>query len=264
MLTRPIIVLTLFTAMIIGLSFWLVNTYQSRTHQNDYVSWEMTKDGTYAVREGEALDCPEPLILTTPVDITKLAGILYPGQVRGPEFKVHGAFRFKEGFAHDSVVRVPFDAYVKRGHHFISNGEDQYAFEFQSPCGIAYHFGHLRVLSPKFAEIIANLPPPDENSQYASLLKPIKVTIGEVVATEVGYANDLNVFVDWGVRDLRQKNSVTLRSEWSQFSDQLDQYAICWLDYIPPDDSETLRALHSTGDHEWGNKSDFCSYPDNR
>lgn len=32
-------------------------------------------------------ECPDPLILQTPVDINKVTSILYPGQERGGDFK---------------------------------------------------------------------------------------------------------------------------------------------------------------------------------
>lgn len=196
-----------------------------------------------------------------PVDITKLSGILFPGQPR-PEFKNHGAFRFRPEYVHDSTVSVPYDATVVRASHDTQPGENQYAVEFIVPCGFSYHFGHLRVLSPKFKDIIDHLPPPDENSSFSTLTQPIEVKTGEIIATEVGYSKDDNIFVDWGVMDLRHKNGASLRPEWSQYADAFDEYSVCWLNYLPEKDREQLRSLHN-GTVESGTKSDYCRFPEN-
>lgn len=225
------------------------------------VTWQLRGEHIWQA-SGTPPACPEPLNLQTPTDVSKVAGILYPGQPRGPEFKPHGGFRFTPD-SKSVVVTVPFNANVVRGSNLVINGERQYAFELIAPCGIMFTFGHLRELSPKFQAMIDTLPPNDERSTYASLKEPVPVKTGEVVATAVGYVADQgNVFFDWGVYDLRQKNGKTIRLEWSKFKDQFDQYGVCWLDFIPPNDLARLLALKSTGDVQYGNESDYCKKSD--
>ena len=47
--------------------------------------------------------CPTPL-LQTPVDLSKVTSILYPGQERGGNYKAHGGFGFDN--ATDNLVTV--------------------------------------------------------------------------------------------------------------------------------------------------------------
>jgi len=137
--------------------------------------WQLTGDGWQPTRKSPP--CPEPLVLEPPADLDSVSSILYPGQPRGPEFKAHGGFRYTPA-AKSKEVRIPFDAQVVRGSRLVIQNEVQYAFEFIAPCGIQYHFGHLRTLTPKFQAIIDNLGANDERSPYASLTKLVEVQTG--------------------------------------------------------------------------------------
>ncbi|MES2155175.1 MAG: hypothetical protein V4510_08580 [bacterium] len=231
------------------------------------VTWHLGASGDW-IPSGTPPPCPDPLVLATPVDLGVATAILYPGQVRGNAFKLHGGFRFDNNTDNNVTVRLPFDAYVVRGTHAMRNGtdigapyglEEQDGFEFIAPCGIMYTFGHLRRLSPEFRAIADALPLiiGFNKTQYYDVDPPVHVHAGDLLATAVGFEANLNVFVDFGVLDLRHTNGKTLRPEWSQYSDGFDTHAVCWLDWFGPTDSAKARDLPG-GSQESGKQSDYC------
>jgi hypothetical protein len=231
------------------------------------VTWHLAEGGVW-VSTGTPPPCPEPVQLATPVDLALATSILYPGQVRGNAFKLHGGFRFDDNPDNNVTVRVPFDAVIVRGTHAMRNGtdiastnhlEEQDGFEFIAPCGIMYTFGHLRRLAPEFQAVADSLPlvVGFNKTQYYDVDPPVKVHAGAVLATAVGFEQGRNVFLDWGVLDLRHTNGATLRPEWEQYRDEFDRYAVCWLDLLPPADAAKAHALRG-GSQESGKESDYC------
>ena len=238
-------------------------TQASSTNIEESVIWEL-REGNIWRPNREPPSCPEPLQLKTPVEVSKVSAILYPGQPRGGAFKPHGAFRF-DSKDNNATVTIPLDATLVRGSRAFRNGEDQFSFEFISPCGIWYSLGHLRELTPKYLAIANKLPLIGHfaEQQLFDVIPPVLVKEGEVIATKVGYINTNNAFVDFGVLDLRKKNGKKLRSEWSIYQKEFDQYAVCWLELIPVGDANKLRSLFGSGDIKSGRLSDYCHYPEN-
>lgn len=190
--------------------------------------------------------CPDPLVLQTPIDINKVTSILYPGQERGGDFKPHGGFRFDNTQNNEIEVRAAMDSELQDASRYIEQGEVQYMFDFQSDCGIRYRFDHLLTLAPKFAEMVEKLPEPKVGDSRTTNIEPISVKQGEVIATAVGFKNNKNVFVDFGVYDLRGKGRTNPR-----------EYAICWFDLLPEEDAKIVKSLPS-GSSESGTKSTLC------
>lgn len=190
--------------------------------------------------------CPEPLVLQTPVDMNLVTSILYPGQERGGDFKPHGGFRFDNATTNALDVRAPMDATLSDASRYLEEGEVQYMFDFQSDCGIRYRLDHLLTLAPKFAAIDDQLPDAREHDSRTVPVKPIPVKAGEVIATAVGFTENTNVFVDFGVYDLRGKGRTNPRP-----------YAVCWFDLLPPADAAKVKALPS-GDSHSGTESTLC------
>ncbi len=87
--------------------------------------------------------------------------------------------------------------------------ELQYGFDFIADCDIKYRLGHLLVLVPKFQAIADAFPPAKEgDSRTTQVNPPVEMKAGEVLATSVGVTKGgVNTFFDWGVYDLRTKNS---------------------------------------------------------
>lgn len=210
--------------------------------------------------------CPSPFIFKMPVDIKKVTSILYPGQYRGGDYKPHGGFRFDNSRPDEIEVIAPYDAEVTAGARYPVNGEIQYTFDFSHPCGVKYRFGHLLNLTPKFQKIAEKFPMPKEpDSRTTEVYPQIKVKQGEVIATAVGMMTGgpaelkgFNSFVDWGVYDYRQKNESSKNTEWlAKHSYEIESYAVCWFDWISPEDKKIVLSLPSS-DFQSGKTSDYC------
>ena len=218
-----------------------------------------TFDGTTWQPPANPPSCPEPLTLQPPVAVSLATSILYPGQMRGGAFNPHGGFRF-DGLAYDQItVRVPADGLIVRGSRYLSSGEIQYLFDIITPCGIMHRFDHLAILSPQFARLAEQLPSPvADDSRTTNFTPPVPVTAGQVIGTAVGSQKTNNVFLDWGVYDLRAMNAAAQDPTWkSQYNPEQASYAVCWLDLLSPADSAIVKNL-PPGDMISGRQSDYC------
>lgn len=200
--------------------------------------------------------CPTPL-LQTPVDLSKVTSILYPGQERGGNYKAHGGFGFDNATDNLVTVKIPLNGKVTRVVRYREIGEIQYLFEFEGDCGVSFRFDHLRKLTAKF-EAIVSVFPIKEDTRTDLVDPPVAVKVGEVIATEVGFLN--NVSVDFGVYDMRQKNEASKDPAWASAHSQFpaDSYGICWLDSLPQADSLAVKSLPSRDGTKNGQKSDYC------
>lgn len=210
-------------------------------------------------------NCPDKIIFDLPIDITKVTSILYPGQIRGGDYKAHGGFRFDNSAPDEIVVKAPIDAKVIAGARYPVNGEVQYTFDFENDCEIRYRLGHLLTLSPKFQKLAEKFPMPEGlDSRTTEVYPAIEVKKGEVIATAVGLIkggsskNGTNAFVDWGVYDYRQKNEASTNSEWAKTHiSETYQHAVCWFDWISKEDREKVLSFPSS-DYQSGTNSDYC------
>jgi hypothetical protein len=222
---------------------------------------------TFQTAKGsEPATCPNPFIFLLPIDITKATSVLYPGQIRGGDFKAHGGFRFENSLPSDIQVTAPIDAMIIAGARYpVNTGDIQYTFDFENSCKIRYRLGHLLTLSPKFQEIANRFPMPEGlDSRTTQVYPPIEIKQGEVIATAVGMTkggtskNGTNTFLDWGVYDYRQKNEASKNPEWlASHSSEIYQYAVCWFNWITPEDKAKVLALPSS-DGQSGKNSDYC------
>ena len=199
--------------------------------------------------------CPTPL-LQTPVDLSRVTSILYPGQERGGNYKAHGGFGFDNATDNSVTVKIPLDGKITRVVRYREIGEVQYLFEFEGNCGVSFRFDHLRKLTAKF-EAVVNAFPIKEDTRTDLVNPPVAVTVGEVIATEVGFLN--NVSVDFGVYDMRQKNEASKNPAWASAHSQFpaDSYGICWFNSLPQADSVAVKLLPSR-DGQNGKTSDYC------
>ncbi|MBI3956629.1 MAG: hypothetical protein HY340_01430 [Candidatus Kerfeldbacteria bacterium] len=221
------------------------------------VIWENTGGGWVAL--GTPPDCPDPFVMQPPVNLAQVTSVLYPGQSR-PDYKPHGGFRFDNAADNAMVVTVPLEGKIIRGSRYLVAGETQYTFDIVHPCGMMMRFGHLLELTPKFQAIINTFPPSQEgDSRTTRVEPPLPVALGEVIATKVGLTKpEKNVFFDFGLFDLRAKNVVSQSPSYAaSHSPELDQHAVCWLDYLNPADKVAVRGL-PPGDPKAGKTSDYC------
>jgi hypothetical protein len=101
--------------------------------------------------------CPTPL-LQTPVDLSKVSSILYPGQERGGNYKAHGGFGFDNATDNLVTVKIPLNGKISPVVRYREMGEIQYLFEFDGNCGVSFRFDHLRKLTPKFEAVVNAFP----------------------------------------------------------------------------------------------------------
>jgi hypothetical protein len=88
---------------------------------------------------------------------------------------------------------------------------------------------------------------------------------GDLLATQVGYENfpggagGKNIFVDFGLYDLRQVNGVEYDSNFRLKHSNVNEYgthALCWLDYLEEPAKSVVKGLPAGGGE--GKVSDYC------
>ena len=205
--------------------------------------------------------CANPFIVKSPADVSAVSSVLYPGQVRGGNYKPHGGLRFDGKKNEDITVRAPFDAKIINAARYIEQGEVQYMFTFVHPCGIAYRVDHLLTLSSSLQKVADTLPPAKvDDSRTTPLTDPIDVKSGDVLATAVGFKKSGNVAFDFGLYDLRMQNVTSRDAGWAAKHANDKEYAwnaVCWLDWLESGDKAKLKALPA-GDSVAGKSSDYC------
>lgn len=258
--------------LLVGVGAWYVSGIgrmrDTDTQQNGYtkqaqesgrsstktsaVSWSF--NGTNWESTGTPPTCPDPLTLTSPVALDQATAVLYPGQMRGNQYKPHGGFRFADGTNTAVTVIAPLDASLVGGSRYIEQGEVQYLLEFVAPCGLMYRFDHLLTLSPAMQTAVSTLPEPQADDSRTSTLDPVAVTAGDPIGTAVGFVKTGNTSVDFGVYDLRSPNGAKGLPADDR---QLAPYAVCWFDLLSSSDAATVRSL-PPGDQENGATSSYC------
>ena len=195
-----------------------------------------------------------------PVDLSQVTSILYPGQTRG-DYKPHGGFRFDapSQTTNEVTVRAPFSGMAFRGARYIASDEIQYTIDVIHPCGIMFRLGHLRDVAPRVQALEDTIPgTPDLDSHTTNFAPGSLFAEGDLIATAVGVRNTHNVFVDFGVYDLRQRNSSAGDPAWlAAHPGDVAPYAVCWFDWLTPGNTAAVRALPSA-DGVMGRTSDFC------
>ncbi len=203
--------------------------------------------------------CPATPTMQTPVDLSKVSGILYPGQYRGNEYKAHGAFRFDNFQPADITVKAPLDAHIERASRYVQNGDVQILLEFTASCGISYRFDHILKVAPQLQALIDALPAPTSDSHTTVINPAVQVKAGDTIAIAVGSPSSKNIFVDFGVYDMTKKNKAASDPTWlaKHQTNPNDQYGICWFDLLPAADAAKVKSLPAASS-ESGKTSDYC------
>lgn len=222
------------------------------------IQWQW--DGMSSWRaSGKAPACADPIRFSTaPVDSTLISSILYPGQIRGGNYKPHGGLRLTTSRAD---IKAILDGTVVSGARYIEQDEIQYMFTIVNDCGIAYRFDHLLTLSPVLQALADTLPPAQPNdSSTTNFTNQVKVKAGDILATAIGFNKKANYFFDLGVYDYRKPNIASsdpaFIEKHKQFLAQAG-FGLCWLDLFPEADSAKYKSL-SAGDQQQGKTSDYC------
>lgn len=222
-----------------------------------HVSWDF--DGSKWTASGTPPTCPEPL-LQPPADTSQATAVLYPGQIRGGNYKAHGGFLFNKVQGNKVSVKAPMDGDVFRGSRYIEQGEHQYMFDFINACGVMFRIDHLLDLTPKFAALADKLPPAQVDMSATTPISGASVKVGEEIATAVGFPRMNNVSFDLGVYNLKEQNMASKDASYAtKHANEKETafYGICWLDSFSSTISQQLKALPG-GDQANGKTSDYC------
>lgn len=221
------------------------------------INW--TFDGSTWQSDKTPPACAHSVVIPSPVDLSLVSSIMYPGQYRDGNYKPHGGFRFDNSSFDKITVTVPLDGRVVSASRYIESGEVQYLFDIYSACGIRVRFDHLHTLSSAFQAIADQLPASQAgDSRTTRLTAPVVVSAGDVVATAVG--TPTNPFVDFGVYDLRQQNSISSDADWAAEhvnEKEMGWYGACWLTMLPTADANIVQSLPAS-DLTSGKTSDYC------
>jgi hypothetical protein len=218
------------------------------------VRWEWNGRAWQALG-GKPPACPRPVRLSLPVEPAKVTAVLYPGQVRGGNYKAHGGFRLDGQPPAGIVVKAPVTGIAVRGARYVEAGELQHLVDLQMPCGILVRLDHLRAPTGALGAAFAKLAKATD-TRTTNFNPPVPVTAGSTVATGAGFVAMNNPSLDLGVYDLRARNARSKDPAWAARHDPaMAAHAVCWLDLVA--DGPRLRALPA-GDQAAGRASDFC------
>ena len=230
------------------------NTEEKNTPAQDIspVRWDYKNGKWIPTREPPA--CPEPLVLKVPVDLERVNGILYPGQVRGDDFKPHGGFA-TDGEGPD-VVSAPLQGYIKEVAYFTDEFGVHYMYDIQHECGIMVRMGHLGAVPEKFQEVFDAVPKRGYRDSVTMEVESVLVEAGEIIATN----SQTGKGFDFGLYDLRKENQAAKDPAFREkHADEAGQayYALCWLDWFTEEESNNLKALPGV-DGKSGKESAYC------
>jgi len=221
------------------------------------VTWRFDQAAGDWIFTGTPPACPEPFIFPAPADVRFATSILYPGQVRGGDYKPHGGFRFDAPGTNDIEVRAPFDGNLFMAARHTEAGEIQYVLYVINDCGMMYKLDHLLELTPAYMRVLETIPlRGDGDSRSTFLQVPVFIPAGEPVATKVGLSG--NMFFDFGVYDLRKKNNVDYSKTNYHNIEEYGEHAVCWLEYLAEPERSRIQALPGA-DGVTGTTSDYCS-----
>ena len=224
------------------------------------VTWIFYQDSSQWSFAGKPPACSEPWVFPSPADIKSASSILYPGQVRGGDYKPHGGIRFDNLENNEVDVYAPMDGNLFMAARHLESEEVQYSLYFTNDCGIMYKLDHLRELTGKFNDIMEKIPMKGSGDTRTTQIVPsVFVGNGEHIATKIGFEANKNIFLDFGVYDLRKTNGVVYGEEFrAQFQniDQFGTHALCWLDYLEEKDRSIAKSLPG-GDGKKRKTSDY-------
>ena len=254
-----IFIFIIIILLLIGGIFLIVLNQNKYSQNNNFVTWIFNVNTNKWESSKTPPKCPS-LVFESPINISKVTSILYPGQYRGGNYKAHGGFRYDNPKINNLKVISPISGYVRDGNRrIVSNGSVEYDFDIINPCGIMIRLDHLTNLSPAFQKLANRLPKPIKNDSRTTILAPyIVIKKGGWVGTQI--KTDVNFGLDWGVYDLRNENEASknpsYRKEHQKYA-WADFHALCWLNYLPPKEKIIAKSLPS-GDEVSGRKSDYC------
>ncbi len=258
-MSRYYVFIIIITVLLVGGAFLIFFNQNKNIQNNNFVTWRFNMNTNKWESSGTPPKCSS-MIFETPINLSKVSSILYPGQYRGGDYKPHGGFRYDNPKINNLKVTSPISGYVSDGNRrIVSDGSVEYDFDIINPCGIMMRLDHLTNLSPEFQKLADRLPKPVKGASRTTVLTPyVFVKEGIWIGTQI--KTDVNFGLDWGVYDLRKENKA---SENSNYRKEHQEYAgasfhaLCWLNYLPPKEQALAKSLPSA-DEVQGKKSDYC------
>lgn len=209
---------------------------------------------------GNAPACEDPLAIGAPIDMTRVSSRLYPGQVRGTDFKPHGGLAIDDATDTAATIYAIRDARLVRVAHYLQDGTEQYLLDFVDDCGVMFRYDHLARVTPDISKYTDRLEAKEGDSRTTEV-DGLTVQKGAAIATAIGLPG--NVFFDLGVYDLRRQNEASKTELYKTDPLRIDDkeqsfYAVCWFDLLPPVDRAIANALPTRANDKEGAVSDYC------
>lgn len=252
-----VVIILLVIVVIAGIGFAVYNSVsikkdEGKTQQNSGANSPTPNTDKVAQNS-----CGNPPTIELPVASERIKSVLYPGQMRGNNFKPHGGFILNN--SNDAEVTLPLPAKVVDGVRYNEMGEVQYMFDFEADCGYRFRLDHLNMLTADFQKIADQLPASTESSQTTNLNSG-KFDAGTVVASRVGFVKTGNTSFDFGLYNMNKQNDASKEADWPKdFQHQTDlaMHGVCWFDYLSASDVALIRSLPA-GDGQQGTNSVYC------
>lgn len=251
------VVLVILVVIVIAAVGWFV------FNKTKGSSWEWTFNGQTWDKPSGAPECEQPLQIGSPMDVKLATSKLYPGEVRGTDFKPHGGLGIDDAPDNNVDIYAIRDAYLYQGSRYIENGVEQFMFDFMDPCGIRYRYDHLATLTPEFQAFADQLPPakPDD-SRTSPIDAPNIIKRGTLIATAVGQEGNVNY--DLGVYDLRQPNEASKTAIYQTDQKRIEDkeqsfFSVCWFDLLVEPDRGIVATLPSRSGENIGTTGDYCT-----
>lgn len=250
-----VIVLILVVVAGIGLLIWL-----RMSGLPDY------RDFSQELEESQKLsECGE-IEFNSPVDISLVSSLLYPGQIRGDDYKPHGGFRFDNREDGNIEVRAIMEGKVEKISRYETDWGEQKLLFYVNDCGIMVMHDHLVDVEPKLKDLYDSIPLGKVGDSRTTDVsgKNIRLGEGELIATSVGFENfpggynEHNIFVDFGLYDLTNTNAVIYSDDFKSQHPNVEVYgthALCWFDYLVDEDRDVVQNLV---DSDPNFESDYC------
>ena len=188
-------------------------------------------------------DCPADFTgWFTTFPLPKLSAVYEvgpPGRIETGGYAGHGYFRVPNG---QNVVdlRMPIDATLYEGSVYLQQDEPQYLLIFRTACeGLSFRFDHIREPVLAIAELFTDDPPVADSRTYA--VGPLEMKGADLVGTSIGFLEDGNAFVDFGVYD----NFGRLPTP--QHPNAQGSRAVCIYTFFDPDTAAYLRSVEHPG-----------------
>ena len=241
-----------------------VDPYKTKPKDESKVTmnqWQPSRDGQWTSTHDPS-QCPpmKEVFKIFPIDTSVITQFARPGRTgfNSTIYIAHGALR-ADDTKHDTVtVSFPASGFSlhavnRRVETYIESDEEQIKLEFIHPCGILVRLDHLAQLSPKWLDIIDNIPVTSDSHLTFTQQNVHLVELGEVLSNGIGHPT--NTYLDFGVYDLRQKNKIAeyISESWPEYVGTAD-HGVCWSSFFGVETQELLEKLPAGA----VSTSDYC------